>query len=122
MKRVDTTLGVAHFMPERIAFALLSTPAATSVQQQRRTHDMMKLRAGSVSDRLANFLRLLARNEDGTQRELDRRDLPLLKDIGAILDAATETVCLALNAFLPARVYQRPATHAWVGEQMAIAA
>ena len=83
---------------------------------------MMKLRAGPVSDRLAHFLSLLARNEDGTQRELDRRDLPVLKDIGAILDTATKTVCRELNAFLPARVYQRPAPQVWVGERMAMAA
>jgi hypothetical protein len=39
------------------------------------------------------------------------------------LDTATETVCRELNAFLPARVYQRPVREAWVGgDEMALAA
>jgi CRP-like cAMP-binding protein len=91
--------------------------AKAYLQQQRRTHDMMKLRGGSVRDRLAHFLTLLARNEDGTQREIDRRDLPVLKDVAAILDTATETVCRELNAFLPARVYQKPTRETWADEQ-----
>ena len=69
-----------------------------------------------MTNRLSHFLSLLARNADGSQRELDRRDLPVLKEIAAILDTATETVCRELNAFLPARVYQRPTKYeAWVG-------
>lgn len=88
--------------------------AKAYLQQQRRTHDMMKLRGGPVKYRLAHFLTLLARNEDGTQRELDRRDLPVLKDVAAILDTATETVCRELNAFLPARVYQKPVREVWI--------
>jgi len=91
--------------------------AKAYLQQQRRTHDMMKLRGGPVRDRLAHFLTLLARNEDGTQREIDRRDLPVLKDVAAILDTATETVCRELNAFLPARVYQKPTRETWAKEQ-----
>lgn len=77
--------------------------AKAYLQQQRRTCDMMKLRGGPVKDRLAYFLMLLARNEDGTQRELDRSDLPVLKDVATILDTATETVCRELNKFLPVR-------------------
>lgn len=97
--------------------------AKAYLQQQRRTHDMMKLRGGPVRDRLAHFLALLARNEDGTQRELDRRDLPVLREVAAILDAANETVCRELNAFLPARVDQKPARETWVEDQhMALAA
>ncbi len=91
--------------------------AKAYLQQQRRTHDMMKLRSGPVKDRLAYFLTLLARNEDGTQRVLDRRDLPVHKDVAAILDAATETVCRELNAFLPARVYQKPMRQTWQADQ-----
>jgi hypothetical protein len=92
------------------------------LQQQRRTHDMMKLRGGPVTERLAHFLKLLARNADGSERELDRRDLPVLREIASILDTATETVCRELNAFLPARVYQRPSRTAWVGAELAMAA
>jgi hypothetical protein len=76
-----------------------------------------------VSERLAHFLKLLARNVDGSERELDRRDLPILKEIASILDTATETVCRELNAFLPARVYQRPAKReVWAGGELAMAA
>jgi len=98
------------------------------LQQQRRLHDMMQMRSGPVSERLAHFLKLLAINEDGSSRELERRELPVLKEVAAILDAATETVCRELNAFLPARVYQRT-THkrfvneAWTGSaHLALAA
>jgi hypothetical protein len=84
---------------------------------------MMKLRGGSVTDRLAHFLKLLGRNVDGSERELDRRDLPVLREIASILDTATETVCRELNAFLPARVYQRPVREAWISQrQPALAA
>lgn len=97
--------------------------AKAYLQQQRRTCDMMKLRGGPVKDRLAHFLMLLARNEDGTQRELDRSDLPVLKDVAAILDTATETVCRELKAFFPARDCKRPVRGAWVdGAEMAMAA
>jgi hypothetical protein len=74
---------------------------------------MMKLRGGPVSDRLEHFLKLISRNADGSVRELDRRDLPVLKDVAAIVDIAAETVCRELNAFLPARIYQRPKREAW---------
>jgi hypothetical protein len=84
---------------------------------------MMKLRGGPVTDRLAHFLKLLSRDADGGEQTLDRRDLPVLREIASILDTATETVCRELNAFLPARVYQRPARGAWVGgDVMAMAA
>jgi hypothetical protein len=76
-----------------------------------------------VNERLAHFLKLLARNVDGSERVLDRRDLPILKEIASILDTATETVCRELNAFLPARVYQRPAKgDAWTSDSFAMAA
>jgi hypothetical protein len=87
------------------------------LQQQRRTHDMMKLRSGPVTERLSHFLKLLARNADGSECELDRRDLPVLKEIAAILDTATETVCRELNAFLPARIYQKSTRETWAKEQ-----
>ena len=97
--------------------------AKAYLQQQRRTHDMMKLRGGHVNERLALFLKLLARNEDDSERELDRRDLPVLKEVASILDVATETVCRELNAFLPARVYPRAKREAWACEpELAIAA
>jgi CRP-like cAMP-binding protein len=96
--------------------------AKAYLQQQRRTHDMMKLRSGPVAERLAHFLKLLARDANGCERELDRRALPVLKEVASILDVATETVCRELNAFLPARVYSRAKRSAWVGDAFAMAA
>ena len=62
-----------------------------------------------------------SRGMNDSERELDRRDLPVLKEVAAILDTATETVCRELNAFLPARVYQRPKREAWTGAHLAMA-
>ena len=87
--------------------------AKAYLQQQRRMHDMMKLRGGPVSTRLEHFLKLLSRDADGNKHALERRDLPILKEVAAIVDISAETVCRELNAFLPARVYQRPNREAW---------
>lgn len=78
-------------------------------QQQRRTRDMMVLRCGHVRERVAHLLKLLSTSIDGQTQTLDRRDLPSLKELAVVLDNASETLCRELNAFLPARVYQRPA-------------
>ena len=62
-----------------------------------------------------------ARDQDtvGNQDEARRA----LKEVAAIVDIATETVCRELNAFLPARVYQRPAKReAWAVDELAMAA
>jgi CRP-like cAMP-binding protein len=117
------TTGQAELVDANHELSRFGVVAKAYLQQQRRTHDMMKLRGGSVTDRLAHFLALLARNADGSKRELDRRDLPILKEVAAIVDIATETVCRELNAFLPARVYQRPAKpEAWAEAGMPMAA
>lgn len=117
------TTGKAEMMDASHDLSRFGIVAKAYLQQQRRTHDMMKLRGGPVTDRLAYFLKLLARNEDGSERELDRRDLPVLKEVASILDVATETVCRELNTFLPARVYQRPTKReAWAGDTLAMAA
>ena len=117
------TTGKAELVDASHELSRFGIVAKAYLQQQRRTHDMMKLRGGPVSERLAHFLKLLARNVDGSERELDRRDLPVLKEIAAILDTATETVCRELNAFLPASVYQRPAKReAWAEVGLAMAA
>jgi CRP-like cAMP-binding protein len=114
------TTGQAELVDATHELSRFGIVAKAYLQQQRRTHDMMKLRGGPVNERLAHFLKLLASNADGSECELDRRDLPVLKEIAAILDMATETVCRELNAFLPARVYQRPAKReAWSGLAMA---
>ena len=117
------TTGQAKLVDADHELSRFGIVAKAYLQQQRRTYDMMKLRSGPVVERLAHFLKLLARDADGSARELDRRDLPVLKEIAAILDTATETVCRELNAFLPARVYQRPVREVWVsGAELAMAA
>ena len=78
------------------------------LQQQRRAQDMVKLRTGHVSDRLAYFLNLLEMKHVGNSQELDRRDLPMIKEIAVIVDCTNETVCRQLNAFIPARTYEKP--------------
>lgn len=107
------TTGEAQLQTAQGELSRFGIVAKAYLQQQRRTHDMMKLRGGPVSDRLEHFLKLISRNADGSVRELDRRDLPVLKDVAAIVDIAAETVCRELNAFLPARIYQRPKREAW---------
>ena len=90
-------------------------------QQQRRTRDMMALRCGHVRDRVAHLLTLLSTQADGKAHTLDRRDLPSLKELAVVLDTASETLCRELNAFLPARVYQRPAKpEGWARSALAI--
>lgn len=110
------TAGQAKLVDSGHELSRFGIVAKAYLQQQRRTHDMMKLRGGPVAERVAHFLKLLARDVDGRERELDRRGLPALKEVGSILDVATETVCRELNAFLPARAYQRPAREAWAGD------
>jgi hypothetical protein len=78
------------------------------LQQQRRMHDMMKMRTGCVAERIAYLLKLLSLKKDGSQSSPERRDLPVLNDLACIVDSSAETVCRELNTFMPARVYQRP--------------
>ncbi len=91
------------------------------MQQQDRTRDMMRMRTGPVRDRLAYFLKLLSQNADGSSRQLERCDLPTLKQIACILDVASETICRELNAFMPAKVYKRaPRGEVVLGLAMAV--
>jgi CRP-like cAMP-binding protein len=63
-------------------FARYSAVVQGFMQQQERTKDMMRLRTGTAHERLAYLLKLLAHNANGSSRELDRRDLPTLKESG----------------------------------------
>jgi CRP-like cAMP-binding protein len=91
------------------------------MQQQDRTRDMMRMRTGPVRERLAYFLKLLSQNADGSSRQLERCDLPTLKQIACILDVASETICRELNAFMPAKVYKRaPRGEVVLGLAMAV--
>ena len=117
------TSGEAQVQTTQGELSRFGIVAKAYLQQQRRTHDMMKLRGGTVSARLEHFLKLLSRDADGNKHPLERRDLPILKEVAAIVDISAETVCRELNAFLPARVYQRPKREAWVSDpELAMAA
>jgi CRP-like cAMP-binding protein len=73
------------------------------LQQQRQTFDMYKLRTGSISTRLSYLMSLLKYRLDGEQANIQRTDLPTLKDIAKVIDATVETVCRDLNDLIPAR-------------------
>lgn len=72
------------------------------LQQQRRMHEMARLRSGAVADRLRYLVRLLAHGRDGTAVRLDRKDLPTLREMSRILDTAGETICRELKRLFPA--------------------
>jgi Cyclic nucleotide-binding domain len=94
-----------------------ATLAKAYLQQQRRAIDTMKLREGPVKDRIGHFLTLFARNADGTHRDLDRSDLPALRELATILDSTCETVCRELKAYIPARLYQKSVREHWENRQ-----
>jgi CRP-like cAMP-binding protein len=104
-----TALTRCKLQAESVAydFNRFAAVAQGYMQQQERTRDMMRMRTGSVRDRLAYFLKLMSQNSDGSTRKLERRELPTQKEIAVILDVASETVCRELNAFMPAKVYKR---------------
>ena len=86
--------------------------AKAFLQQQQRTQDMVKLRSGHVSERLAYFLKLIEGKTSSIDRQLVRSDLPMFKDLAVIVDCTNETVCRQMNAFMPARIYERPKSKA----------
>jgi CRP-like cAMP-binding protein len=88
------------------------------LQQQRRLHDMTRLRTGTVRSRVGHLLEMLARDEAGAMRPLGRQQLPTMKEMAQIVDAAHETVCRELNHFLPTRKTEQRSVlprQAWVG-------
>jgi CRP-like cAMP-binding protein len=92
--------------------------AKAFLQQQQRTQDMVKLRSGHVSDRLAYFLKLIDGKASNTDRQLVRSDLPMFKDLAVIVDCTNETVCRQMNAFMPARIYERPKSKAYTASPL----
>lgn len=69
-------------------------------QQQRRQVEMMFMRSGPVRPRLTYLLQLLAES-NGVPEGLQRKDLPVLRVMAAIIGAALETVCRELIALMP---------------------
>lgn len=81
------------------------------LQQRRWTDDMLALRTGSVEQRLGHWLELLSR-AGGAAASSD--EVPTLREIATLVDAAPETVCRVLARLrapdpAPVRTKARPA-------------
>lgn len=81
------------------------------LQQRRWTDDMLILRTGSVEQRLGHWLELLSR-AGGAAASSD--EVPTLREIATLVDAAPETVCRVLARLrapdpAPVRTKARPA-------------
>jgi hypothetical protein len=90
------------------------------LQQQRRLHDMARLRTGAVRSRVAHLLRMVSSSLPSGKNALTRQHLPTMRDMAHIVDAAHETVCRELNHFLPTRKKEQQAIininqFAWAG-------
>lgn len=90
------------------------------LQQPERSHDMARIRTGSVASRLTAALSLMGIMPQGgltTLSETDgdrlRQRLPTLRELSELVDANPETICRALATLLPPRSRKsgpRPAT------------
>lgn len=78
-----------------------ATLAQAFLQQQRQTLDMMRLRSGSIQQRLAYLLTVLGKDQAGRVHIVERNELPTLREMAQIVDSAFETVCRELNALMP---------------------
>lgn len=77
---------------------------ATAFKQgQQRAADVMRLREGSVAQRLDHLLDLLQRATGENLDDVRQRQLPPLRDIALILNAAPESVCRNLTQRLGRR-------------------
>ena len=83
-----TALTTCVLAEQSVSYDLARFSAVTQgfMQQQERMKDMMRLRTGTVKERLAYFLKLLAHNADGSTRELERRDHAAVQQFGAVGD------------------------------------
>jgi hypothetical protein len=81
------------------------------LQQPQRSHDIARLRTGSIPSRLSELLCLLghvptpdvARHLPALNVDALRQSLPPLRDLAEVVDAKHETVCRALAQLLPPR-------------------
>lgn len=97
------------------------------LQQPQRSHDMARLRTGSVLTRVGELLRVLghtplpgfARSED-MDADTVRQSLPALRELAEVVDAKPETVCRALAQLLPPRTRKGGPPRGW--RQVAAAA
>jgi hypothetical protein len=110
-----TALTSAQAIPNLLGLGVVhaNTLAQGFLQQQCHMNDMVRLRSGTAGERIAHLLKMLSRNAKDTDTPLERKNLPSLKEMAAIVDSAPETVCRKLNEFLPARSYTRTSLFAW---------
>ena len=87
-------------LPSHGALSPMALMADSHRQQQHRMHDMSRLRTGPVNARLAHLLQLLARAPH--ERPLQRKDLPSLRDMSRLLDAASATLSREIQTLWPA--------------------
>lgn len=71
------------------------------IQQQRQSLDMVKLRTGKVSQRLAYLLHMFSAMQANRKTPLTRKELPSLKYVSQIVDVRIETICRELNSLMP---------------------
>lgn len=77
---------------------------ATALKQgQQRAAEVMRLREGSVAQRLDHLLDLIQRTTGEDIVDVRQRRLPTLRDIATILNAAPESVCRNLTQRLGRR-------------------
>ena len=108
---------ITALVPSRLQ-ALPALPApggpellALLVRQQRRwTDHLLALRSGSVEQRIRHLLDLVRQAVGGSRSGAAEPDLPALRDIAALVDAAPETACRVLARLRPARKSPRPAS------------
>ena len=92
-------------VPDEAARAALL--ASAFLQQQRHSFDMAMMRTGTMAQRLAHLLALLGQSVQDHTGNIDRKSLPILRDMARILDAAHETVCRELGRIAPERKPRR---------------
>lgn len=104
------TFGVTAVVPSQLRTVDLETEVhrvlvlATAFKQgQQRAADVMRLREGSVAQRLDHLLDLLQRATGENIVDVRQRQLPTLRDIATILNAAPESVCRKLTQRLGRR-------------------
>jgi len=74
------------------------------VHQQRQWADnLLALRSGRVEHRIRHLLNLVRQAVEGPRDGTSEPDMPVLRDIAALVDAAPETACRVLARLRPSR-------------------
>ncbi|MBL0252727.1 MAG: cyclic nucleotide-binding domain-containing protein [Polaromonas sp.] len=96
------------------------------LQHPMRSHDMSRLRTGSVLSRMTHLLRMMghepsllgssSEDTDITNAAALRNNLPTLRELAQVVDAKPETVCRTLAQLLPPRPRKSspPLTPSWM--------